>query len=196
MRGLLILVAAAITGSVVTMILLPQPQLGWNSGARERLAEALKTIGQELLRGDERGAGNRLDPQDFIAENTEQRLGLTRPRGEVLVKRHGVRLSWRKDGRYEDVLFYPIAFSNSVTIEPNASAAPVPQIVMVPLDDVDVEAVPTLYGCGNTNADEEGECQLRRMKELFLQQGIGDAAVLMSNGSVLHIQVDKLFDGV
>jgi len=191
--GLAALVTIAITAIIVKMMLLPEPEIAWNSGARERLAEALKAIASNLHAPDDGAAGSRFDPQEFIAQNMEQQVEPVSHNGRELVEKHGVTLRWRGNGVYQDVLFYPLAISNKVALEPHTDVRPTPEIVMVPVEDKDIETLPILYGCANSNANAQRECQLRRLKSLFLQQGIADAAVLMSDGTVLHIPVDNLF---
>jgi hypothetical protein len=190
-RGLAIVWGVACLG-IVAMLLLSQPKVAWNAGARERLFGALNAIACDLRVKDDGVGSSKLDSRDFIPRSMEHRVESTPRNGKVLVEQHGVSMQWRRNGAYEGLLFYPVAVSQEVAIEPQSNAEPTPQIVMVPVDEEDVETLPNLSGCRDVTAERICECQFRRMKLLFSKHGIEYAIMLMSDGSVRALPVDDL----
>lgn len=189
-EALLVIVILAI----LTALLLPQVQSTWNSGTHERMREKLMVIGQTLMM--ERNSGlptKTVDPRDFQFQSAEQPEPLPTAAPAMLAQRHGIKARWHRDGAFERILFYPIAVEAEIAIDPWSNAEPTPQMVMVPLDPIDVETLPRLYGCGGANSERLRERQLVRMKRLFSRHGIGDAATLLSDGSVRYILVDELW---
>jgi hypothetical protein len=180
--------------ALAALLLSPEPQAAWNSGARDRLSEALKAIGYNLYlaQGNERDGPHKLDARDFIPRSREQKVDPLRPNGRSLVEQHGVSVRWRQNRVWKTLLFYPIALSQKIVIEPQSNAEPTPQVVMVPIDEEDIETLPNLSGCQDVNAKTVCQCQFHRMKVLFSEHGIEYAITLRSDGSAWALPVDEL----
>ena len=162
-------------------ILLPKPDVAWNSGARQTLAEALQDIGDKL---------GELNPRDFVCQKAVDDSGLYVVDGNELARKHGVELRWHDKNAYRNLHFYPIAISNKIDVTSDVNARVTPQLVMVPIDGVDRETLPILYGCEKAQGCEE--CQQKRIRELFHKYRLQYAAVLMSNNTVRFAPIDTL----
>ena len=167
-----------------------EPQVAWNSGARERLGEALRKIGRQFSETNASGVKGQLDPRDFMPHAVKDQAGFPAADGVARAKKHGLTVRWRERGRYRNVVFYPIAISREIVVSPHASTEPTPQIIMVPVEEADIPTLPTLYGCSNTKDLEA--CQLRRIETLFTAQHMERAAVLLSDGTVLFVPIGDL----
>lgn len=188
---LLALAAISAYAALIAAIMLPEPRVAWNSGARERLGAALRAIERRITAGDANAFG-KLDVRDFVARNDDVQAQLPGRAGDVLAERFGVKVKWRRGGVYRELLFYPIALGDEVRIEPTSPGPAIPQIVMVPLDDADKQTLPHLYGCRPAAGTGNAERRLRRIKTLFETHGINDVATLMSDGGVVYHRADDL----
>jgi len=176
---------------VVAMILTSKSMVAWNSGPREQLTRELRLIGYGLADRDR--TGSRTDPLAYLPRTAEHEAAVGIQEAERLLNSHGVKLKWYRSGKYQDIVFYPIAVSQSVSVDARSDAQPTPQIVMVPIEWADVLTLPNLCGCQRMSTAQLQACQLHRIEQLFFTLGIDDAATLMSDGSVRFIDVDELF---
>lgn len=184
--SVLVVVVCAI---IIAALLMSEPQVAWNSGARERMKEALRGIAVGVRVDDER----HVDYSDFVATASDgDRFGGS-DRAIVLLKRHGLWLSWRRDGRYEKVLFYPIAICSQASASGQRNDC-TPCLVIVPIAEEDVPTLPTLYGCASDDPVRRQERQFRRMAKLYADHGMEYAATLMTDGSNMFVEVQELFD--
>jgi hypothetical protein len=180
---------AAITLTLVLLaalgaLLLQKPKMAWNAGSRERLSEALRMIGTGLWEG-------RVSAQDFMPRSIEDRGDPSLDANE-LADKHGVVCNWYQDGDFEKILFYPMAISHQIVIQPHSKVEARPQILMVPLDVSDRGSLPNLRGCTNAAAKALWDCQMREIRERFFAHGIAYAATLMSDGCVIYTRVDDV----
>jgi len=189
-RGTLLVVIGL--SVILSALLLPKPYIAWNSGARERLSKSLRTIGTELIIDNEDPTLHSVDPLFFIARRIDNQIERPTHNANLLRERYGVSLNWYRNGAYEEFFFCPIAISSKIVMEPESVAEPTPQIVMVPVDQVDKKTLPNLYGCDNISDERLQECQWGRIRELFSTHGMDYAATLMSDGSVVYVQVSDL----
>lgn len=165
-------VAVAIASCLVA-ILWSEPQVARNSGAREKLAHALQTIGRDLA-----------VRQGPLAQNQT---------GRTFLLQHDVSATWHGEQGYEPLVFKPFALAAEVELSSSSAEPPVPQIVLVPVDQHDDDSMPTLFVDQPLEDRDPPLRQWIQMHGLFQRFGVGDAATLMSDGSVRHIPTSELF---
>jgi hypothetical protein len=188
-----ILWAVACLGAIVALLLPEVQSSGPNSATYGRLRHAVEEIRSSFVAASHGRTPFRFDPEDFIPRPKDRKGDDSVARSAVLVKQNGVSVRWYRKGGSERILFYPIAVTQEVVIEPESESVAVPQIVMVPVDRDDIGTLPNLSGCQDAPAETLFEWQFDRMRILFSEHSLNEAIVLMSDGSITWLPAADVY---
>lgn len=166
--------------SILASLLVGKEEIAYNSGARERLAYTLRSIWEEL---------------DSFEKTTEvsSSIDLSNWDDELFRVKFCTFVKWYDGNAYHDVYFVPVVFASDFTVGEKSNHQ-FPIVVMIPRGSAELQEAPTAWDSETELPENECvKCRMASIGRLFLENGIEDATVLMSDGSIHHAPISKLF---